>query len=475
MKSTRRDFLQRAGAVALGASGIYGLAESAPARAALDAAAALPPEQHILRATRLARDNGIELVVPSVHHQVVTANLRVARTRTALREAQAELEAALRRLERDYAPAPAGLAVIVAWGLGYFREYLPTLKDSTAFPLYLPIDNRASREGSSPEGPVGALTDAIAFASDADDLILEQNDVAFLFQSDSLAHVSAGAQALLSSIDGMLDLTSVRKGFVGAGVPRRMATAAGIPGAASIPERAELFLGFTSTQRASLGADRIVNFETIPKLTDQWPNGYFRQGTIMHLSHIYEDLEAWYARGFSERVTRMFRPGLHVRPGTLTVPERPRDVEALSQLERDGDASSGVGHSGSIQPANRVARSFVDNYGARVPKGAAILHRGDFNTLDNPFFWSADPERDRFDAAPAAGLHFVAFAPTSDTFARIRAAMDGSYPDGTTLATWAGGPRQNAQGFNAVLRPTHRQNFIVPPRRHRSFPLAERA
>jgi len=121
-----------------------------------------------------------------------------------------------------------------------------------------------------------------------------------------------------------------------------------------------------------------------------------------------------------------------------------------------------------------VPRSFVDNYGARVPKGAAILHRADFNTLDNPFFWTADPAGDGYDAKPAAGLHFIAFAPTSDTFARIRLAMDGHYPDGTTLATWWGGPRQAGQGFNSVLEPTHRQNFIVPPRRHRSFPLAER-
>ena len=31
-----------------------------------------------------------------------------------------------------------------------------------------------------------------------------------------------------------------------------------------------------------------------------------------------------------------------------------------------------------------------------------------------------------------------------------------------------------AQGLNAVLHTTHRQNFLVPPRRHRSFPLVER-
>jgi hypothetical protein len=29
------------------------------------------------------------------------------------------------------------------------------------------------------------------------------------------------------------------------------------------------------------------------------------------------------------------------------------------------------------------------------------------------------------------------------------------------------------QGFNAVLRTTHRQNFLVPPRAHRALPLAE--
>ena len=121
-----------------------------------------------------------------------------------------------------------------------------------------------------------------------------------------------------------------------------------------------------------------------------------------------------------------------------------------------------------------MPRSFVDNYGARVPKGAAILHRSDFNTLDNPFFWTADEAGDRRDAKPSAGLHFIAFAPTSDTFARIRLAMDGHYPDGTTLATWWGGPRQRGEGFNSVLNPTHGQNFIVPPRRHRSLPLAER-
>jgi hypothetical protein len=105
----------------------------------------------------------------------------------------------------------------------------------------------------------------------------------------------------------------------------------------------------------------------------------------------------------------------------------------------------------------------------RYPKGTAIPHRADFNTLDNPFAWSSDAG-DGLGELPAAGVHFVVFNPTSDDFHRTRLAMDGVLPDGTRLPF---GPRARGQGFNAVLRTTHRQNFLVPPRRHRSFPLVE--
>jgi hypothetical protein len=483
MKSNRRDFLQRAGALALGAPGIYGIAEALATRPAYgaDAASQLPAEQHVADRLRLVRDNGIEVVVPPLYHQVVTATLRIEPTRTSLRAARTELESALLQLEQRYRAAPGGLGVVVAWGLSYFRNYLPSLADATAFPRYLPIDLRASADIATADGSVFALDDAIAFPSDPPELVLEQNDVVFLFQSDHLEHVSAGAQSLMRRLDGMFELTSIRKGFVGGGfgggksLPKRMATAAGIPGAESIPDTAELFLGFTSTQRASLGAGRIVNFETTPGLTDQWPNGYFRNGTIMHLSHIYEDLERWYSQfTFSERVHRTFRPSLDVKPGTLTVPEGPRDAVSLKRLVHEGSTHAVTGHSASLQPTNRVQRSFVDNYGRRVQKGAAILQRADFNTLDNPFFWTAETALDRYHDRPAAGLHFIAFSPTSDTFARIRLAMDGHYPNATTLPTWWGGPHQSGEGFNSMLRTTHRQNFIVPPRRRRSFPLAER-
>jgi hypothetical protein len=62
------------------------------------------------------------------------------------------------------------------------------------------------------------------------------------------------------------------------------------------------------------------------------------------------------------------------------------------------------------------------------------------------------------------------FNPTSDDFARGRLAMDGVLPGGRRLRF--DGDRRG-QGINAVLTATHRQNFLVPPRRHRSFPLSE--
>jgi hypothetical protein len=77
----------------------------------------------------------------------------------------------------------------------------------------------------------------------------------------------------------VLQPTSIRSGFVGTGLPKRLATAAGIPGSDAILDDAQLFLGFTSTQRSALGPTRIANLESLRGVTDQWPDGYLRHGT----------------------------------------------------------------------------------------------------------------------------------------------------------------------------------------------------
>ena len=151
------------------------------------------------------------------------------------------------------------------------------------------------------------------------------------------------------------------------------------------------------------------------------------------------------------------------------MPQGPHDVQTADEVRHDFKLTGRIGHSGAIQSTSRLERAVVGPDGTVYPKGAAIPQRADFNTLDNPFSWSKTPQRDGMGTGPAAGVHFVIFNPTSDDFFRNRLAMDGVLPGGKIPFL----PRARGQGFNAVLRTTHRQNFLVPPRRHRSFPLAE--
>ena len=151
-------------------------------------------------------------------------------------------------------------------------------------------------------------------------------------------------------------------------------------------------------------------------------------------------------------------------------PRESSDAQSEEHVRRDYERHRRIGHAGSIQTASRLASDVVGPDGTRYPKGTAVPQRADFNTLDNPFFWSADPVRDAFSEEPAAGLHFVVFNPTSDDFRRTRLAMDGVLPGGPRLVFE---PGSRGRGFNSILATTHRQNFLVPPRAHRSFPLSE--
>ncbi|MBV8599728.1 MAG: hypothetical protein JO017_12980 [Actinobacteria bacterium] len=468
-KLTRREVLLGGLGVALAGTGLYELVDRlapAPARAA--ASIAHLPEQHVLEDLSLVTSDGVQVFEPPRHHELVTATLRVDETPGSLAAARAELEHRLAQLDARYSSTPAGLGVTVAWGLPYFRRYVPGQTKK-----HLPLDRRAT---GARRTPVYVLEDARQFPSDASGVILEHNEVAVLLRSDVRAHITDASNLLFAKDNGIFEVTSIRRGFAGGGfhggtsLPKQMATAAGVPGADLIPDRAELFLGFTSTQKQAGGRERIANLETLG-YADLGPTWYFAHGTHMHVSHLFEDLEAWYLNfSHQERVDTAFRPGLRVGESTLTVKQGPAEVESAGEVARDYARHGVIGHSGSIQPASRLQQDAVGPDGVLYVRGTPIPHRADFNTLDNPFSWTANPTRDQFDSTPSAGLHFVVFNPTSDDFARNRLAMDGVMPDGRKLKFGRG---SHGQGFNSVLSTTHRQNFLVPPRVHRSFPLSE--
>jgi hypothetical protein len=182
MRLTRRRLIGSAGAAALSAAGIYELVDKLATTPRRTTTFVLPPEQHLLDGVRVVRQDGVAVVVPPLHHRVVTAKIGVSSTSRELRAAQGALEETLRILEGRYDPTPAGLGVTVAWGLPYFRRYV-----SVPAAHHLPVDVRASKAKGR---PVPAVLDAVRFPSDPADTILEDNDVAFLLRSDVLAHTT---------------------------------------------------------------------------------------------------------------------------------------------------------------------------------------------------------------------------------------------------------------------------------------------
>jgi hypothetical protein len=482
MGLSRREFMMSAAALGAFAASPYdridqlaGAARrrSPSSRSLPSAGRNLPLEQHIFQDLALVLDNSTTVTVPPLHHVVVTANLTVPISASALQDAQSTFETTLRGLEDSgvLTFTPSGLGLAVAWGLPYFNALPPGLSQA-----WLPVDLATSQATGQ---TTSALLDAITFASDPTGTILEQNDVALVLASDHLKHVTTAFDAVFHGPAGeLMTVTSIRRGFVdGAAVgsgrrslTKSMALEAGIAGARAIPNSAELFLGFTSTQHAALGPSVIANFETLPGITDQWPSGYFSHGTTMHLSHIFEDLETWYAETPQQRAGFAFRPEVEskVTDKIITLPEGRGHAASLARVESDFSRYGFIGHSSSMQPVSRLAAPLADNYGTTYPAGTAFSQRADFNTLDNPFAYSSDPVIDHMSPNAAAGLHFIVFMPTSTSFNSMRQAMDGQYGSNAPL-----GPGTVHGPFNQVLQTTHRQNFLVPPRAHRSFPLAE--
>jgi hypothetical protein len=458
-----------------------------------------PQEQYLLQDTTVinvgnsgleSKNGSVAVEVPPLHDHVVTAKLKVPANPKALQEAQRHLESVLAELETHLPPTPAGVGITIAWGLPYFQRYIPCLDKAsgvfhagTRYPAYLPIDVATSKTAGH---TVYALQEARTFPSDQPPpgfgpVRLEQNDVAILLRSDSLANIASATNALFGSggnrAGDLFKITSVRQGFAGGGfygqqgLPSKLALAAGIPGAKHIPRQSPLFLGFTSTLVSNMGPDVIANLETLPGLTDQWPNGYFKQGTTMHLSHLYEDLETWYEKSFprySQQVDAMQYPGIAPAPSAGTYALQPPGQTA-TQVEQGVKRYHSYGHSGSLSVVDSTLAQITSNYGEVYPDGTTIPLRGDFNTLDNPFHYTSDPWGDHYSSRPAAGLHFLMFQPTIGISNSVRLAMDGHFP-GMTLSV---APHSAHAGINSVLHTSHRQNYLVPPRRHRSFPLAE--
>ena len=362
---------------------------------------------------------GIPVEVPPLWHTVVTARLAFpVEDRDALRDAQAKLAAALEEIERVYPLTPHGVFIQVAYGLPYFRERLPAdLVDA-----HMPKSMLPGTEGQ------WAVADSIRFPRDPAAIAQERNDLAFHIMSDFGAHVDNVVDALFRGeeqalngipVEGvylgdLLQVTTIRRGFVGRNMPKLMGERAGIPGADKIPDGSMLFMGFTSTGADTVAFENTPSFETIPGFTDLTPESYFAHGTAMHLSRTAIDIDKWYARDPQERLHRMYHPRRSEDPDALThwsVPlPFPRERGVLSfdpeqfinrLLEYDANRHGVIGHGMQVHGVVRLLQGTISAYGEWLSPGTVYFLRQDFNTIENPFSFSL---ADEIDPTPHAGL-----------------------------------------------------------------------
>ena len=185
----------------------------------------------------------------------------------------------------------------------------------------------------------------------------------------------------------------------------------------------------------------------------------------MHLSHVIQDLEQFYERpnetyiaprrGDVQRPTRVPAAGY---PDQFTNGGGPAFIPNFfdGPPRRPREAAGPTPSTASPTRPYRARCSAP----AAPPTSTPIHIRADgpgFDSLDVP------------DGSQQPKLHFSIFVPTADFFATMRrnqASLD--------LAQQYNVPPQNL-GLERFITATRRQNFLVPPRRHRAFPLLELA
>jgi hypothetical protein len=411
----------------------------------------------------------VPVAVVPLWHAVVTARLAFAPDDgETLRSARHRLIHALAEVENVYPLQPGGIFIQVAYGARYFRTRLPaSLTDE-----YMP---RSTLPGSKGEW---ALADTTRFPMDPADLVLEDNEICFHFKSDYRDHIENTIGALfqpgVSFLNGipaenvyigdLLTVTSIRRGFAGRNLPKLIGERLQIPGAEKIPAGSMLFMGFTSSHVHGLAAGNLPSFETLPGYTDQTPDSYFAHGTAMHLSHIGVDLERWYRFSAKERLHRTFH-ARRTEAGEVLSPDQSPESSTF-KAERDQHVRDHklVGHNEQMQFLSRVGADTTTAYGQKLVKGTVFFLRQDFNTVENPFGFSADAP---VLTAPRPGVHFVGFGPSAQHFEMMRREMDSQDLKARYKLS------DENLGFTEMLTTTHRQNYLLPPRAHRSFPLAE--
>jgi len=437
---------------------------------------------------------------------------------------QTTLANALNEIEASYPASPSGLLIFsVNYGVPYFNRLpqsvvsanMPTA--NTGGPVLVEATPMPTDVVDGLVGGPGALIPNVVKERFNVNVVIENNDMFFHFQSDSMVNLAAiplwfagsnnlnGVGVPSPNFNGLFTFGTPRIKFMQIGMPRTMAEQYGFEFAPRINPDSSMAMGFIDQQTNSSGPPAIVTFagNSSARMTNAVAGDYFDNGSIAHLSHVIQDLYQFYnapgqdpnfitGEPFTERCQYMFRsnqlgtsngvPSLgnadqftngggpayinNVFQGTDTAMLGAQDAAGTftptnATLSATTTGEHRFGHEQALQRVSRAS------------DGTPLHIRADgpgLDTMDVPSF-ETFPGSGSFQAAGSYQfkLQFLVYVPTATFFAQMRTAQ--AAQDLQSEFNVNAGD----QGIERFITATRRQNFLVPPRRHRAFPLVELA
>jgi hypothetical protein len=475
-------------ALALGAVELAGRHAVIPQRMTLDALT-LPDIQfdigaYISRPVTLNDGGGtITAQMPPVHTMLITAALSRAPTRAD----QANLANALATIESAYPFGANGIITFISYGIPYFNRlpggmngslvssHMPRLSSATSrFVLEEAVPSPTDVSPANPgvtkatyNVPVRIESNDLLITTRSDNAPILSDVVAWLGGSNRLNGASVTSPSLFR---GLATVTSSRAMFVQESMPRGMAETHGFPYAEEINSDSPMWMGFLDQQTNGAGPAPICTFagNSSAHVTTAEAGDYFDNGSIQHLSHVIEDLAQFYAKPsatdttgetYQERVQYMFRSNPIPSAGNSDQFNNGGGPAFLPNVfNGTGDAAANARAVNTFNGEHRLGHLSCLQRSSRAGDGTPMHIRMDGPGLDN---------MDVPNGSVQPKLQFTIFVPTADFFRTMRvnqASLDLQNQFGVD-------PSDN--GLERFTTATRRQNFLVPPRRNRAFPLVE--
>ncbi|MBV9446454.1 MAG: hypothetical protein JO345_11250 [Streptosporangiaceae bacterium] len=477
-------------AVAMGTVELAGQHAVLPQRMAL-AAQSLPDTQFdigaFIASPHTVSDGGgtITVQLPPVHSLFITARLN----RTPTKADQQNLTTALAALESTYQFGAAGIITFFAYGIPYFNR-LPGGMTGTLVSSHMPrLSSNNSRfvleEAVPSPTDVSSANPGITKKTFNVPVQIESNDLLITLRTDNSTilndvvawlggsnKLNGNTVASPSLFQGLATITSSRAQFVGVSLPRNMAETHGFEYSQRINSDSPMWMGFLDQQTNAAGPAAICTFagNSSAHLTTAKAGDYFDNGSIQHLSHVIQDLAQFYETAaqdptggggepYTERVQYMFRSNPIPSVGNSDQFNNGGGPAYLANnFQGTGDAAANAQAINTFNGEHRMGHESALQRSSRAADGTPIHIRMDGPGLDN---------LDVPDGSNQPKLVFTIFVPTADFFRVMRinqASLD--------LVNQFGVAAED-NGLERFITATRRQNFLIPPRRNRSFPLIE--